>query len=354
MAIKTYTGLMGSGKSYEVVTSVILPAIKKGRRVVTNIAGLNLDEFARISDIEKDQIQIVNVSHEAVEKPEFWLTDGTGITSTIQPGDLVCLDEIWRFFDGFKKPIDPCMNFVRMHRHFAHPETGVTCDLVLITQDVMDIGPSVRRVVEETYRMSKLTAVGRPDRYRVDVFSGGQKKDKLRSIQRKYNPDLFSLYKSHSQQRDDSTEATETNVDDRGNILKGGFFKFVIPAAIVMMLASGYYVFTFFSSQTTPQETAETPSQPATQAKQSAPTVEKKQRIAGYTHTSTGLVVYAYDGQEVQPLFNAPATKLTTITIEALNHEGQIISNSTYVEPARAVQPERPAAPAANSQLPVR
>jgi zona occludens toxin len=35
MAINAYTGLMGSGKSYEVVSSVILPAVKSGRRVVS-------------------------------------------------------------------------------------------------------------------------------------------------------------------------------------------------------------------------------------------------------------------------------------------------------------------------------
>ena len=43
MAINAYTGLMGSGKSYEVVSSIILPAVRSGRRVVTNIDGINPD-----------------------------------------------------------------------------------------------------------------------------------------------------------------------------------------------------------------------------------------------------------------------------------------------------------------------
>lgn len=37
MPINIYTGLMRSGKSYEVVSEVIVPAIRKGRRVVTNV-----------------------------------------------------------------------------------------------------------------------------------------------------------------------------------------------------------------------------------------------------------------------------------------------------------------------------
>ena len=45
MAINAYTGLMGSGKSYEVVENVILPALAAGRRVVTNVANLQIDQI---------------------------------------------------------------------------------------------------------------------------------------------------------------------------------------------------------------------------------------------------------------------------------------------------------------------
>ena len=45
MAIKAYTGIMGSGKTYEVVSEVIRTALAQGRRVVSNIAGLNYEAF---------------------------------------------------------------------------------------------------------------------------------------------------------------------------------------------------------------------------------------------------------------------------------------------------------------------
>jgi zona occludens toxin len=45
MPINAYVGLMGSGKSYEVVSSVIVPAVSQGRRVVTNVEGLQDDEI---------------------------------------------------------------------------------------------------------------------------------------------------------------------------------------------------------------------------------------------------------------------------------------------------------------------
>ncbi|WP_081251346.1 zonular occludens toxin domain-containing protein [[Haemophilus] ducreyi] len=41
MSITAYVGIPGSGKSYEVVNSVIVAHFKKGRRIVTNIEGLD-------------------------------------------------------------------------------------------------------------------------------------------------------------------------------------------------------------------------------------------------------------------------------------------------------------------------
>ncbi|ENT7525242.1 TPA: zonular occludens toxin domain-containing protein, partial [Escherichia coli] len=45
MAISAYVGVPGSGKTYEVVCNVIIPAVSSGRRVVTNIYGLNADKI---------------------------------------------------------------------------------------------------------------------------------------------------------------------------------------------------------------------------------------------------------------------------------------------------------------------
>lgn len=43
MPINVYTGLMRSGKSYEVVSEVIVPPIRAGRNVVTNVDGISED-----------------------------------------------------------------------------------------------------------------------------------------------------------------------------------------------------------------------------------------------------------------------------------------------------------------------
>ena len=53
MAISAYVGLPGHGKSYEVVKSVIIPAIASGRRVVSNIYGLKQTINRRILFIKR-------------------------------------------------------------------------------------------------------------------------------------------------------------------------------------------------------------------------------------------------------------------------------------------------------------
>jgi len=224
MSIKVYTGRMGSGKSYEVVTVVILGALKMGRRVVSNIAGLNFEEMRRVligQGVEESHIgSIVQVDHDKVAESKFWLTD-ENMDAFIQAGDLLVLDEVWRFYDGFGASTpEYVMNFFRMHRHLVHSETGYTCDVALITQDIADIGRKIRSVIEETYHMEKLTIVGAARHYRVDIYTGARKYRDVpfRSLQRTYNAEYFCLYQSHSKKTDDSVDAVEVNIDDRGNL----------------------------------------------------------------------------------------------------------------------------------------
>ena len=131
MAIKAYVGIMGSGKTYEVASVVIYNAIKQGRRVISNIAGLNADEYYRLLELEgfnPDKLgQIVQIEHSQVLEPDFWLNDvdfKAGKQNFIQSGDLLVLDEIWRFWDGFsstykndagQKMPDNVMNFFYEH-----------------------------------------------------------------------------------------------------------------------------------------------------------------------------------------------------------------------------------------------
>lgn len=254
MAIKAYVGKMGSGKSYEVVSTVILGALRTGRRVVSNISGLNvkaIQQFLEAEGIPKEQQGVlIVVTHDQVSMPDFFRTDNDekeGTETIIQPGDLVALDEVWRFWQSSGAIPERHMNFFRMHRHFVHAETGLTCDVALISQQVSDFNSKIRGVIEETYVMHKATAVGKANRYRVDVHTGG--KDTRSSfirqeVLRQYDPKYFPLYSSHSQNAG-GVQAKEVNIDNRGNIFKNPIFRFGLPIAVISFIAGGFYLWRF-------------------------------------------------------------------------------------------------------------
>ena len=80
MAVSVYTGVMGSGKTYEAVKNGVIPAIKAGRRVVTNIAGVDSEKI-RAYLIERgskpeDLGHVVHVTNDAVSQPGFFPGEG--------------------------------------------------------------------------------------------------------------------------------------------------------------------------------------------------------------------------------------------------------------------------------------
>jgi zona occludens toxin len=347
MSIKAYVGRMGSGKTYEVASVVIYKALASGRRVVSNIAGLDIEAYKDLmlaEGVPEDRIgQLVQVSHEDVTKPEFWRTDkdeAEGVDSFIQPGDLVALDEIWRFWEGFagRKMPERVMNFYRMHRHFTHPETGTACDVAIITQDVLDIARKVRAVIEETYYMEKLTAIGSTRRYRVDIFQGTRTSRKpLRSLQRSYDPRFFPLYSSHSQKKEGDADAVEENIDQRGNILKGALFKIILPVGALVMAGAVYVVFSFFNPKSKPVQDAKggeggkVPAatvQAVSHAK-AGPDLSDDWRAAGYFVNASGVAVVLLDGKRSRVLVNPPNHKITGMEIEAILPNGEAVASWT-------------------------
>lgn len=259
MAINAYCGLMGSGKSYEAVSSLIVPAIAVGRRVVSNIDGLNQElihdyiiahkgKFAKKNSLTRESLGSIElVNNEQISQPHFFPdpehADGTN--SVVKPGDFVVIDEAWRFWPTNSKPSHEHMQFFKMHRHYAHPGTGVTSDLALIIQDISGLHLDLRKVVEMSVRTTKLKSLGLNSRYRVEVFEGYRqtRTAKTATYQKAYDKRIFPLYKSYG-----SDDAKETTMDGRQNIFRGAKV-WVVLAAIPVFLGGGiWYLLGFFGS----------------------------------------------------------------------------------------------------------
>ena len=361
MAIKTYVGLMGSGKSYEVVSNVIVPALGRGRRVISNIAGLQFDVIKAYlveeKKIPENQIgELISVNHDAVLDPQFWLTDKDDLSTRdarfMLPGDLVCLDEIWRFWEGFKRPHDRVLNFVRMHRHMLD-EKGVSSDLALVTQDIMDVGPPVRRVVEETFRMTKLTMIGAATKYRIDVYSGAQGRDDkpLRQFFRTYDPKFFPMYSSHSLKKE-GQEAKEENIDQRGNILNHPGIKYGVPIGVLLFAVVVWFAISSFAQlaggEPVEEQTLESPAdkKPAEnriESKPLLPEFEVNGKIRAFVSAPSGTVVVTNESI----LLNPPAAKITPLTVEVFSPDGRLYTtevrkndpknNSTFMDGTSAI-----------------
>lgn len=271
MAINLYIGQSRSGKSYEVVTYVIVEALRIGRRVVSNIGGLNYEAMKQhlISQgVEESKIgQLLQVTNEQVSEPYFFKTDydeKAGRETTVQSGDLVALDEIWRFWKKRGEIPERHLNFFRMHGHFVNQVNQLTCEVVLITQAIRDVNESIRDNAHQTFVMKKLTKLGMSNRYTVDIFDRGQTTKSAHILQlapRVYNPEFFKFYKSHTQ-NDSGVSAKEIHTDKRGNILKSKIF-YILPFIFLLMFFAVRFVWGFLHPEVKNDKTINTVSTPS-------------------------------------------------------------------------------------------
>ncbi|HDR0626039.1 TPA: hypothetical protein QBZ48_000151 [Pasteurella multocida] len=248
MAILAYVGIPGSGKSYEVVSSVILEHFRKGRRIVSNIEGVTQEKLTHYcikkGDKESNLGEFISVTDEICQQSDFFPYKGASET-VCRAGDLICLDEVWRIFPS-DKIHENHRSFLAEHRHFTHEITGECCDLVVINQSISQLPRFIKDRIEMTYQMSKLTALGMSNRYRVDIFTGAKttKTNKTLQLQRKYDKEIFQLYKSY-----DGENGKENVVDGRGNILKSFQFKAMIAFALILFIVGIYAFKSFFPSE---------------------------------------------------------------------------------------------------------
>ncbi|AXC69228.1 zonular occludens toxin [Salmonella enterica subsp. diarizonae serovar 59:z10:-] len=254
MAITAYIGTPGSGKSYEIVRSVIIPAICAGRRIVTNIYGLsyeNIIEYCEKRKLLKDDIsvgEIIVVENKRITEPDFFPVKENQDKSLCQPGDLVILDECHRFFSSDRSLSSDARIFAAEHRHYSDPETGFTCDLVLVNQALSTLPRFLKERVEQTFRMKKLNALaGFGNKYRVDVFDGVKltKATRITYYIESYKKEIFPLYKSH-----DAPGAVEVKADGRGTLFKKSSVIFFVMFLAFIVFAVWRYAVPYFFPNT--------------------------------------------------------------------------------------------------------
>lgn len=298
MAILAYVGVPGSGKSYEVVSSVIVPAVCEGRRVVTNIVGMDNDKLQAYCEdnFKKHPAEtgsVISVSDEQVKQGDFFPYKG-GENTFCQPGDLICIDEAWRIWENDKTIPDNHKSFISEHRHFTDPLTGRSCDLVVINQDVSGLPRLLKSRIESTFRMSKHLSLGLKNCYRVDVFTGVKlfKANRTIHYQRRYDKKIFPLYRSF-----DTQNGSENTVDKRQNVLASTGFK--VKTGLMLFALVGGITWLIHSYHSMAPDTPESTAVPAPQpgqvpAPQQSPALSGDWQIRGtFTRNRKRMIVLA-------------------------------------------------------------
>ena len=264
MPINAFGGGPGTGKTYGVMEHVILPAVAKGRFVVTNIDGLDHEAIYEYVAKNAPKGKIVCIGHirscdrSAPEEEDFF--PGEDALDKAMPvpdpeygrvlgGDLVVVDEATRYWAQGDKVKRGHAYFFREHRHFTN-EMGHSCDLVVIDPDLTLLARALKGKVELSSVTHKPKAIGL-NRYSVNLYRGVRLTGKPMSSSGPFafKKEIYSLYRSYSH-----AAAKEQPIDRRQNLLlnKG---MWAYAAGVVLLFGGGlFFAYRFFTHSSKPKE----------------------------------------------------------------------------------------------------
>lgn len=199
-----------SGKSYEAVKYHVLPALKSGRKVITNLP-LNIEHIKKFYGQEVSElVQVVEFNYSdfngsaitfPFSLPEHYEDDWKD--EQTQQGALFVIDEA--HFSLPKGGTHPSVKkYYTMHGHY-----GV--DILLMTQHPRQLDADILNLVEVMYRTIKNTALGSSSTYTKKV-QDGYRGHVVNQEQRRYDKSVFPFYKSHTQSKNAVAEATAKDI----------------------------------------------------------------------------------------------------------------------------------------------
>lgn len=191
-------GTPGSFKSCYAVEKFVLPALKAGRAVYTNIEGLNPLYIATYYDLDPIKVDsLLNILG------RVWDDDGTchedrdlirKFYEDLPLNALVIIDEAQNYFSSrdFKESFsNKLIPWITKHRHLGN-------DVVWITQVLESVDISFRRNTHLTYALRRAENLGLKNSSFVYTFDRAdtERKHLTRSMYRP-DPTIFKLYSSY-------------------------------------------------------------------------------------------------------------------------------------------------------------
>lgn len=310
MPIIVHFGNPRQGKSYAAVADHIVPALGKGRRVVTNIEGMGdpvrrekLQQLVAKRFKWTEPVDLHFVPHSRLEKETIFPRDtksededGTRVfddsESVVKFGTLIVWDEARAFTtEALPKYWHDALTY---HGHWARG--GSTVDIVLIHQNWKSLAPLVRATAETVYEFVK-KAGGKAYR-RFTYASPGD-----RELSRKsgatltenfsYDPEIFALYKTNS-------DEGPTNDNIALHFWQTPYFKSKIKLIVIMLLVGGISLFLAVSRLLNAFGAKDEPAQQQSATVKGIPGVASAQigapKIVGKVPTAHSVVAIVRDG----------------------------------------------------------
>lgn len=193
-------GTPGSFKSCYAVQNFVLPALKKGRKVFTNIEGLSPTHIATYFDLDPIEVeQNLQILGRVYDDDGTWHEDRDRIRRFYEDlpiNALVIIDEAQNYFssrdfkEGFSADLIP---WLTKHRHLGN-------DVVWITQNIESVDITFRRNTHLTYALRRAENLGMKNAAFNYIFDRADL-DRRHLARKLYRPDpiIFKLYSSYQE-----------------------------------------------------------------------------------------------------------------------------------------------------------
>ena len=249
--INLLLGPPGGGKSFEAVVFHILPALRKGRKVITNLP-LNMDELRKL-DVKYPALVDLRQSNkeEDIQKnswnPFHRVWDKLTIKQTFLPfASMSDYGDPWRHpktgagplyvIDECHKPLPSSGTLKAVEEWFAEHRHEFA-DVLLITQSSGKICKAITDSCQVVYRVKKATALGTNNAY-IRKVQDGLKGEVVNEAIRRYKAEFFKFYKSHTRSDGEGSELAANDIVPfwkRWPIVGAG----ICFALVLILLANG-------------------------------------------------------------------------------------------------------------------
>ena len=227
--INALEGIPGSGKSYEAVAFHVLPALRAGRKVITNLP-LNIDALAAIDPSYRDLIEVRtrptpqlgdwNAANIAEQEAFRLWTDKEPVP---QPENVFTFGTVWDYYSDWRGSKDQGPLYVIDECHVALPKLGTpesvvqwfklhrhyNADVLLMTQSFRDINQPIAQLIATLIKCRKADILGKKASY-IRKVHAGYRGAVIQTDERKYESQYFGLYRSNTQ----SSGSAESGVTD--------------------------------------------------------------------------------------------------------------------------------------------